>query len=77
MAPSIACWLARHDTRSPVSRGLIAAMLFYNIAVAGILAFAGFGLKLDGLLLWPAAAFHVMMSVWCISCLASDSAGHD
>ena len=43
LALAIICWLARPDTQSPVARSLIVAMLFYNFAVAGMLAFAGFG----------------------------------
>ena len=43
-------------------------MLFYNFAVAAVLAFAGFDAR-HGVLLWPAVAFHVAMSVWCIASL--------
>ena len=43
LALAIVCWLARRDPHSPVARSLIVAMLFYNFAVAGMLAFAGFG----------------------------------
>ena len=41
-------------------------MVFYNLAVAGVLASAGFGDGLHGMLLWPAAAFHVAMGAWCV-----------
>jgi hypothetical protein len=40
-------------------------MLFYNVAVAGVLAFAGFGHDLHGILLSPAVAFHFVMAAWC------------
>jgi len=38
--------------------------------VAAVLAFAGFGQGLHGLLLWPALAFQVAMGVWCITVLS-------
>ena len=47
-------------------------MVFYNIAVAAVLAFASFGHGLHGVLLWPAVAFHVAMGVWCLVCLLRD-----
>jgi hypothetical protein len=66
---AIVCWLARRDAHGLASRGLVAAMTFYNIAVAAVLAFASFGDGLYGVLLWPAVAFHVAMAAWCITSL--------
>ena len=40
----IVCLLARTDMPSRAARGLVAAMLFHNFAVAALLAFAGLGL---------------------------------
>jgi hypothetical protein len=65
----IACWLARTDTPSRAARGLVAAMLFYNVAVAALLAFVGLASGLRGLMLWPAVTLHAMMAVWCVACL--------
>jgi hypothetical protein len=67
LALAIVCWLAGSDPHSPVARSLIAAMLFYNFAVAGVLAFASFGDGLHGALLWPAVIFHVAMGGWCVA----------
>src|SRR5882757_8664182 len=61
LALAIICWLARRDAQSLASRDLIVAMLFYNFAVAAVLAFAGLGDGLHGVLLWPAVVFHVAM----------------
>ena len=62
---AIVCWLSRHAHGS-ASHGLVAAMIFYNIAVVGVLAIANFGDGLHGVLLWPAVAFHAGMSAWCV-----------
>jgi hypothetical protein len=67
LALSIVCWLARRDAHSLASRGLIVAMVFYNIAVAAVLAFASLGDGLHGVLLWPAVVFHIAMAAWCIA----------
>jgi hypothetical protein len=69
LALGVACWLAHDDTRSRAARGLVAAMLLYNIAVAALLAFAGLGFGLHGVALWPAVVLHAALAVWCIACL--------
>jgi hypothetical protein len=69
LALGVACWLARGDTQSRAAKGLIAAMLLYNIAVAGVLAFAGLGFGLLGVALWPAVVLHSVMTVWCVAWL--------
>jgi hypothetical protein len=66
---AIVCWLARRGAQSLASRGLTVAMLFYNFAVAAVLAFAGLGDGLHGVLLWPAVLFHLAMGAWCIASL--------
>jgi hypothetical protein len=65
----VACWLARGDTQSRATRGLIAAMLLYDVVVAALLAFAAIGWGLHGMALWPAVVLHGLMSVWCVACL--------
>jgi hypothetical protein len=69
LALGVACWLARDDTQSRAAKGLLAAMLLYNVAVAAILAFAGISLGLHGVALWPAVILHAVMAVWCAACL--------
>ncbi len=62
----VACWLARNDGESPAAQGLATAMVIYNAGAAAVFAYAGVGLGLHGALLWPAAALHAAMTVWCL-----------
>jgi tellurite resistance protein TehA-like permease len=67
LALGVACGLARDDAQNPTARGLVAAMLLYNLGVALILAAAGIQSAPLGVVLWPAAvALHAAMAVWCI-----------
>ena len=75
LALAIVCWLASRDPHSPVARSLIAAMLFYNFAVAGVLAFASFGDGAHGALLSPAMIFHMAMGSWCVATLIEKKTG--
>ena len=72
-ALGLACWLARDDTQSHAARGLVVTMLFYNVAVAALLAYASLGLGLHGILLWPAVIIHTVMTAWCAACLRRSS----
>jgi hypothetical protein len=75
LALAIVCWLASRDAQSPASRDLIVAMVFYNFAVAAVLAFANFVDELHGVLLWPAVLFHLTMGAWCIASLRTKAEG--
>jgi hypothetical protein len=69
LALGVACWLARGDAQSRAARGLIAAMVVYNFAAVALFVFAGIGLGLHGVALWPAVVLHAGMVIWCIACL--------
>src|SRR5271157_1863865 len=63
----VACWLARGDSQSLAARGLVAAVLLYDVAAVAVLAFAGIGFGLHSVALWPAVVLHAVMAVWCVT----------
>ena len=62
----VACWLTRGDSESFAARGLITAMVVYNLVVALVLAAAGLRSQPVGIILWPAVILHAAMTAWCI-----------
>jgi hypothetical protein len=68
-----ACWQARNDGPNRALRGLVAAMLLYNCAAVAVLANAAAGVRLIGVLMWPAVGLHSALAVWCIACLRNGS----
>lgn len=70
----IACWLARDDAGGRTVRGLVAAMLVYNLGAAAVLIHARLGFGLNGMGLWPVVLMHIALSVWGVMCLQGKSA---
>jgi hypothetical protein len=69
----VACWLASFDTQNCAARGLVSAMVVYNLGVALILGAVGLQSQRVGIALWPAVILHVVMAIWCITCLRRTS----
>src|SRR5574342_1223365 len=65
----VASWPAWHDSRTPAQIGVLAGLLTYNVLAALLLAFAGAGWKMVGVLLWPAVVYHAALAAWCVACL--------
>jgi hypothetical protein len=59
------CWMYRNEERAG---GVVKALLFYNVAAAALLVYAGSSGFL-GLALWAVAVLHVGMAVWCTKLL--------
>jgi hypothetical protein len=68
-ALGVACWLAQYDTESCAERGLVSAMVLYNLGAVIILSAAGIRSKPVGVALWPAVILHAVMAVWCVTSL--------
>jgi hypothetical protein len=60
----VAFWLARGDAQSLAARGLVTAMVIYNLGVAVVLGDAGVRSQPVGVLLWPAVILHTVMTLW-------------
>lgn len=69
LALGVACWLAQYDAQSCAARGLVSAMLLYNLGTVVILGAAGIQSQPAGVALWPAVVLHAAITVWCVSCL--------
>ena len=67
----IACWLARDDAGGRTVRGLVMAMLVYNLGAAAVLLHARLGFGLNGVGLWPVVLLHVALTVWGVMSLQS------
>ena len=68
---AIACWLSRNDVQS--SMVMIKALVFYNLAAALLLVYAGVVEHFSGMGLWPAALLHIGLLGWCIKSLLKKS----
>lgn len=62
----IACWLSRNEAQSKV---MVKAMLGYNFLSLSLLVYSTLVGKIAGQGLWPAVLLHLILLVWCFSCL--------
>ncbi len=60
LALGLACWPTRDGTGS--GRPAFVGMLAYNLLIAAYLAYLGVVPHLNGILLWPAVALHVVVA---------------
>ncbi|MGO9945905.1 MAG: hypothetical protein ACLPWG_03515 [Steroidobacteraceae bacterium] len=69
-----ACWFARVDVQSRAARGLLAAVLVYDLGAVLVLGAAGIQLPTAGINLWLAVALHTAMAIWCVALLRQKAA---
>ena len=69
LALGVASWFASYDEQSCAARGLVTALVLYNLGADLILALARIGSGFVGIALWPAVILHAVMAVWCVACL--------
>jgi hypothetical protein len=62
---AIACWWIGAEPAGRAARGLVMAVLVYNLIALGVLIYGGVGLSLSGMALWPAIAAHAALALWC------------
>jgi len=62
-------WAGRSEPNGIAAKGIVTGMVFYNVAVVGLLVYAFFGARLTGIGLWPAVILHVGLAAWCIAAI--------
>lgn len=72
---AVACWFARNEASNRAASGLIAAMLFYNVAAAVLLGMAGLRPESAHRIVWALAFLHASMAAWCVARLRNGREG--
>lgn len=72
VALGIACW--REEARG-ADRGMVGAILFYNIAVICILVAARIVSGIAGIGFWPVILTHAVLGGWCVIALVKPVSG--
>lgn len=66
---AIACWSARNDVQTHSAKGIMQAMLFYNVALILLLAYGAVTASLMGAGFFPAIIAHIVFGAWSVVCL--------
>jgi hypothetical protein len=74
LALGVASWFVRDDALSSAARGLLSAILVYNIGAVLVLGVAGIQSQSAGVVLWLAVVLHAAMGIWCIALLLKKAA---
>jgi hypothetical protein len=71
LAIGVASAMARDDPGSQALRGVLVAVLIYDVAAVVLLAYAAVGVRLVGPALWPVVVLHTVLAIWCFLGLRS------
>jgi hypothetical protein len=63
-ALGVASWLAQYDAQSCAARGLVSAMVLYNLGAVIVLGAVGIRSQPVGIGLWLAVILHAVMTIW-------------
>jgi hypothetical protein len=69
LALGVASWLTQYDAQSCAARGLVSAMVLYNLGAVVNLGAAGIRSQPVGVALWPAVIINAVMTIWCVASL--------
>jgi hypothetical protein len=70
----VACWLASYNPESCAARGVVSAMVIYNLGTTLVLGGAGVHSPPGGIALWPVVILHAALGIWCVASLLSRKA---
>jgi hypothetical protein len=70
LALGVACWLGRGEAANGAAKGLITAMLLYNVGAVLVLVAAWISPGLSGVAFWPVLLGHAVLAAWCVVCLS-------
>ena len=73
LALGVANWFAQYDVQSRAAKGIIGAMVIYNLGAVITLSSSGIFSPPVGILLWPGVVVHIAMAVWCVIALRSQT----
>jgi hypothetical protein len=74
VAIAVNCWLER-EAKPEGSRGLLAGLLIYNIAVPMLLVHASVVGRMNGVILWPAVVLHLLFALGCARVFEIEASG--
>ncbi len=69
VALGIACWRGEAGGARGADRGLVGAILFYNIAVICVLIAGWIASGIAGIGFWPVILTHAVLGSWCLVAL--------
>lgn len=72
LAIGLICWRARGGEIRGARTGPVPGLLLYNAAIVALFVAGAVVWKMHGIGLWPAAALHAVLLVWCIASLRKE-----